>query len=311
MTSARNTSAWLTGYIPDLPTPFDKADRIDLGALERLCEHQIAAGVSALVICETAGEAWNLSDAERDIVVRAAVKIARGRIPVIAGAGSNSTSRAIEAARRAEAAGADAVLSVVPYYNKPMQNGIYAHFRAIADSTRLPIILHDAPARTVRELANETLVRLAESKQFIGLRDGTADVNRPMRLSSQLPSDFRWLSGHDATAMAYIAAGGNGCISLVANVSPKLCRTIFSCIRERRFGTALCIQSRLALLESCLSNNSLAALKYALSLLGLMHPGTRLPIAQLDEQAKAMVAEAMIGIDGDLPDASEPIASRC
>jgi 4-hydroxy-tetrahydrodipicolinate synthase len=225
--SPATATTWLAGYIPDLPTPFDQADRIDLRALARLCERQIAAGVSAMVVCETAGEAPTLSTAERDIIIRAAVEITRGRARIIAGAGSNSTSRAIELTRRAEAAGADAVLSVVPYYNKPMQNGLYAHFQAIADSTELPIILHDIPARTARKLAYDTLIRLAHSKKFIGLRDGTGDVNRPMRLRSMLPQNFRLMSGHDATALAYVAEGGDGCISMMSNVTPDLCRALF------------------------------------------------------------------------------------
>jgi 4-hydroxy-tetrahydrodipicolinate synthase len=159
--------------------------------------------------------------------VRAAVEIARGRIRIIAGAGSNSTSQAIEMTRSAEAAGADAVLSVVPYYNKPMQVGIHAHFRAIAVSTSLPIILHDVPSRTIRGLSDDTLARLAKSAQFIGLRDGTADLSRPPRLRSLLPPGFRLLSGDDATALAFIANGGDGCISLVSNVAPDLCEAIF------------------------------------------------------------------------------------
>src|SRR3981081_1481191 len=148
MTYLVNPATWLAGYIPDLPTPFDEDDRIDLAAFSKLCERQIEAAVSAIVVGETAGEASTLTPAEHDTVVRTAVEIARGRVRVIAGAGSNSTSQAIELTRRAEAAGADAALSVVPYYNKPMQAGIYAHFRAIADQTSLPIILHDVPART-------------------------------------------------------------------------------------------------------------------------------------------------------------------
>src|SRR6202043_81369 len=195
MTSFTHPSTWLAGYIPDLPTPFDEADRLDLAAFARLCERQIEAGVSAIVVGETAGEAATLTPAEHDTIVRTAVEIARGRVRVIAGAGSNSTSQAIELTRRAEAAGADAVLSVVPYYNKPMQAGIYAHFRAIANSTTLPIILHDIPSRTLRELSDDTLARLAQSKQFIGLRDGTGDITRPMRLRSRLPPGFRLLSG--------------------------------------------------------------------------------------------------------------------
>src|SRR6266403_478775 len=193
MTTLINPATWLVGYIPDLPTPFDESDRMDLIAFARLCERQIEAGVSAIVVGETAGEASTLTPAEHDTIVRSAVEIARDRVRVIAGAGSNSTSQAIELTRRAEMAGADAVLSVVPYYNKPMQAGIHAHFQAIADSTALPIILHDIPSRTIRELSDDTLARLAQSKQFIGLRDGTGDITRPMRLRSLLPSAFRLL----------------------------------------------------------------------------------------------------------------------
>src|SRR6202011_472813 len=213
MTSVANRATWVAGYIPDLPTPFDDNDGIDLTAFAKLCERQIGAGVTAIVAGETAGETSTLTPAEHETIVRAAVEIARGRVRVIAGSGSNSTSQAIELTRRAEAAGADAVLSVVPYYNKPMQAGIYAHFRAVAASTALPIILHDIPSRTIRELSDDTLVRLAESRQFIGLRDGTGDIARPVRVQSLLPPGFRMLSGDDATALAFVANGGDGCIS--------------------------------------------------------------------------------------------------
>jgi 4-hydroxy-tetrahydrodipicolinate synthase len=297
---------WLAGYIPDLPTPFDEDDRIDLTAFAKLCERQIEAGVSAIVVGETAGEASTLTPAEHDTIVRTAVEISRGRVCVIAGAGSNSTSQAIELTRRAEAAGADAVLSVVPYYNRPMQAGIHAHFRAIADSTALPIMLHDIPSRTNRELSDDTLARLAESKQFIGLRDGTGDIARPPRLRSLLPSGFRLLSGDDATALAFIANGGDGCISQISNVAPELCRVIFSSCRQGRLQSARYLQSRLAPLTASLSRESPAALKYALCLLGFMSPGTRLPMVELADAAKAEVASAIAAIgDEDIACPSE------
>src|SRR6202142_66763 len=201
---------WLSGYIPDLPTPFDDADQLDLAAFARLCERQIEAGASAIVVGETAGEAATLTPAEHDRIVRAAVQTARGRVRVIGGAGSNSTRQAVELTGHAEAAGASAVLSVVPYYNKPMQAGIHAHFRAIADSTGLPIILHDIPSRTIRELSDDTLARLAESRRFIGVRDSTGDLPRPLRLWALLPAGFRLLSGDDATALAFASLGGDG-----------------------------------------------------------------------------------------------------
>ena len=306
MTTLAHPATWLAGYIPDLPTPFDENDRIDLAAFARLCERQIEAGLPAIVVCETAGEAATLTPAEHDGIVRAAIKIARGRVRVIAGAGSNSTSQAIELTRRAEISGADAVLSVVPYYNKPMQIGIHAHFQAIADSSALPIILHDIPSRTIRELSDDTLVRLSQSRQFIGLRDGTSDVLRPMRLRSRLPSGFRLLSGDDATALAFVANGGDGCISTISNVAPELCQAIFSNCRQGRLQSARYLQNRLAALNAALSRESPAALKYALSMLGFMRPSTRLPIVELAEAAKAEVARAIAEIgDEDLACPSE------
>lgn len=286
----------MTGYIPDLPTPFDEHGATDLAAFATLCERQIEAGVSAIVAGENTGETSTLTASEHEAIVRAAVETARGRVRVIAGAGSNSTSQAIELTRRAEAAGADAVLSVVPYYNKPMQSGIRAHFEAIAASTTLPIILHDIPARTVRELADDTLVRLAESRRFIGLRDGTGDVTRSMRLRPLLPHGFRLLSGDDATALAFIANDGDGCISTISNVAPDLCLAIFSSCRQGQLQTAKCLQNRIAPLTAALSKENPAALKYALCLLGFMSPTTRLPIVELAEAAKAEVASAIVGI---------------
>ncbi len=289
-------SAWFTGFIPDLPTPFDAADAIDLKALAALCERQVAAGVPALVICETAGEAPTLSPAEQELVIRTAVDVARGRARIIAGAVSNSTSHAIALARRAEAAGADAIMSVVPAYNKPMQEGMLAHFRNIAGSIGLPVILHDVPSRTLRPLADETLVRLVESRQFVGLRDGSGDITRPMRLSRLLPAGFRLLSGDDATTFGTIACGGDGAISEVANIAPDLCRTIFSQVRQGRLQSARYLHKRLIPLIACLSRESPAALKYALSTLGLMSPATRLPIVPLDDAAQIEVARAFAAI---------------
>jgi 4-hydroxy-tetrahydrodipicolinate synthase len=301
MTSFTHPSTWLAGYIPDLPTPFDESDRIDLTAFAKLCERQIEASVSAIVVGESVGEASTLTPAEHDTIIRAAVGIARGRTRVIAGAGSNSTSQAIELTRHAEAAGADAVLSVVPYYNKPMQAGIDAHFRAIAGSTALPIILHDIPSRTIRELSDDTLARLAELRQFIGLRDGTGDVARPVRVRPLIPPGFRLLSGDDATALAFIASGGDGCISTISNVAPELCRVIYSSCRQGRLQSARCLQNRLAPLAASLAKESPAAVKYALCLLGLMSPNTRLPIVELADSAKAEVANAIAEIgDEDL-----------
>jgi 4-hydroxy-tetrahydrodipicolinate synthase len=308
MTSISTPATWLAGYIPDIPTPFDDNGSVDLAAFARLCEHQINAGVSAILVSETSGEASTLTSAEQERIIRAAIETAHGRVRVIAGAGSNSTRHAIELTQRAEAAGADAVLSVVPYYNKPTQAGIHAHFRAIAISSALPIILHDVPSRTMRELSDDTLLRLADSRHFIGLKDATGDITRLLRLRSQLPAGFRLLSGDDATALPFIANGGDGCMSAVSNIAPELCQSIFSNCRSGRPQTARYLQNRLAPLIAALAKENPAALKYALGLLGFMSPATRLPIVELADAAKAEVASAIAAIGDE--DIACPVEGR-
>jgi 4-hydroxy-tetrahydrodipicolinate synthase len=296
MTVSASAAGWLSGYIPDLPTPFDPDGAVDLRAFARLCQRQIEAGVSAIIVCETSGEASTLTSMEREAIIHTAVEVAHGHVRVVAGTGSNATSRAVELTRQANAAGADAILSVVPYYNKPTQAGICAHFRAIADSTALPIVLHDIPSRTVRELADGSLVRLAQSPQFVGLRDATGDIARVADLKRRLPSEFRLLSGDDATALAFIASGGNGCMSMVSNVVPEFCHAIFTSCRRGRLKQARRVQDRLLPLAAALSRDNPAALKYALSMLGLMRPDTRLPIVELDDTAKAAIAKSLAAL---------------
>jgi 4-hydroxy-tetrahydrodipicolinate synthase len=297
MAFVESPAMWLAGYIADLPTPFDENDEIDLVAFAKLCERQIKAGVTAIVVGETAGEATSLTLTEHDAIVRAAVRIARGRIRIIAGAGSNSTGQAVELTRRAEAAGADAVLSVTPYYNKPTQSGISAHFQAIATTTTLPIILHDVPSRTARGLSDDTIAQLAESGQFIGLKDATCDVARPGRLRPSVRPEFRLLSGDDTTAAAFLSCGGDGCISVISNIVPDLCQAIYSSCKQGRFQIARQAAGRLASLTDCfLRDDTPATLKYALSLLGLISPGVRLPIVELNAQSKAEIASAVTAI---------------
>jgi len=185
----------LSGFAPALPTPFDQDGALDRVAFERLCHGQIEHGATALVVCGTTGEAPTLSASEHQELIRIAVGVACGQVPVVAGAGSNSTNHAIDFARAVEAAGADAILSVVPYYNKPTQAGMHAHFCAIADAVGLPIILYDVPSRTACALADATVARLAERPQFIGLKDATGDMARPLRLRALLGNGFRLLSG--------------------------------------------------------------------------------------------------------------------
>jgi len=281
----------LSGYAPALPTPFDDGGNVDVAAFEHFCERQIREGATALVVCGTTGEAPTLRPGEDHILVRSAVDVARGRVPVIAGAGSNSTAHAIELTKDAEAGGADAILSVVPYYNKPIQSGLYAHFRAIAQSTELPVILYDVPSRTACGLADETIARLAELPQIIGLKDATGDFTRPSRLRSLVGLDFRLLSGDDATALAFLAQGGNGCISVTSNVAPGLCRAMFLACRQGQLSKSHQYAIPIAQLTAALfRETSPAPVKYALSLFGFMSAKVRLPLVELTDQSRASVS---------------------
>jgi 4-hydroxy-tetrahydrodipicolinate synthase len=284
----------LSGYAPALPTPFGDDDNIDVTAFEQLCDRQIRAGATALVVCGTTGEAPTLRPAEHATLIQIAVAVARGRVPVIAGAGSNSTAHAIELTRDAELAGADAILSVVPYYNKPTQPGLYAHFRAITQSSGLPVILYDVPSRTVCGLVDETIARLAELPKIIGLKDATGDMTRPTRLRSLLGPDFRLLTGDDATALAFIAQGGNGCISVTSNLVPGLCRDMFLACRQGQITSAQQWAAPIGKLTAVLfRETSPAPLKYALSLLGLMSAKVRLPLVEVTNATKAELTTAM------------------
>jgi 4-hydroxy-tetrahydrodipicolinate synthase len=288
MTTIGRHVSRLSGYAPALPTPFDNDGNIDSAAFERFCDRQIQAGATALVVCGTTGEAPTLSPAEHRTLIRIAIGASCGQVPVVAGAGSNSTEHAVELTRDAEARGADAILSVVPYYNKPTQAGLLAHFRSVAQSTGLPIILYDVPSRTACGLTDETVVRLAEMPHFIGLKDATGDVTRPGRLRSLVGPDFRLLSGDDATALAFFAQGGNGCISVTSNVAPSLCRSMFLACKQGEMAKAQRLANKVAQLTSALfRETNPVPLKYALSLLGIMSPGVRLPLVELTEQTKA------------------------
>jgi len=289
--------AQLAGYAPALPTPFDTDDTIDVAALEQLCHYQIRDGAAALVVCGTTGESPTLTPREHAQIIRIAVDAANGRVPVIAGAGSNSTSHAITLARQAEAAGADALLCVTPYYNKPTQAGLIAHFSAIAQSTGLPVILYDVPSRTACGLADETVARLAEMPQIIGLKDATGDVARPARLRPLVKTEFRLLSGDDATAPAFLAFGGDGCISVTSNVAPGLCRSLYLACRQGQVGRAERLTAAAAKLTAALfCESNPVPVKYALGLLGLMSARVRLPLVDLHPDSKAEVAATLAQI---------------
>jgi len=278
----------LLGYAPALPTPFDDNDAIDAAAFENFCELQISNGATALVVGGTTGEAPNLSGEEHRKLLRIAAGVSRGRVPIIAGAGSNSTQHAIELTKDAEASGADAVLSVVPYYNRPTQAGLYAHFSEIAASTGLPIILYDVPTRTACSLADETIARLAELPHIAGLKDATGNPSRTARLRMLVGTDFRLLSGDDATALAFIVEGGDGCVSVTSNVAPGLCRDMLLSLRQGQITRAQRLSHPIAQLTAALfRETNPAPVKFALSLLGLMTPRVRLPLVEIGEKTKS------------------------
>ncbi len=294
MSSINPRISKLSGYAPAVPTPFDGEGHIDVTAFQHFCDRQIREGATALVVCGTTGEAPTLTRAEHKDLVRLARITSHGRVPIIAGAGSNATTHAVELTRDAEEAGADAILSVVPYYNKPTQTGLYAHFRTIAESTELPVILYDVPSRTACGLEDETIARLSELPQIIGLKDATGDVTRPARLRHLVGHEFRLLSGDDKTALAFFAEGGNGCISVVSNLAPGLCWNLFlahklvQLKRARQFADAI---ARLAV--PLFRESNPVPLKYALSLFGLMSSKVRLPLVELSTAAQTEVFSAV------------------
>jgi 4-hydroxy-tetrahydrodipicolinate synthase len=295
MSALLRSNLTLHGYMPAIPTPFDATGKIDHAALAHFCDLQIREGATALVVCGTTGEAPTLTAREQEAVVRTAVGVSDGRVPVIAGAGSNSTIHAIELACDAEAAGADAVLSVVPYYNKPGQLGLYAHFRAIAEAIGLPVVLYDVPSRTACGLADETITRLAEIPQFIGLKDATGDIVRAVALRSLLGSQFTLLSGNDATALAFMAHGGDGCISVTSNLAPRLCGRMYLEMKDGCLLEAQRLnQSVLRLTDALFQETNPVPLKYALSQRGLMSPKVRLPLVEPAQETKRHI-EAVLG----------------
>jgi len=283
----------LKGSIPALITPM-KDGAVDEEAFRRLVSWQIAEGSHGLVPCGTTGESPTLSHKEHMCVVELCVREANGRVPVIAGAGSNSTAEAIALTRFAKEVGADAVLSVTGYYNKPSQEGLYRHYAAIAEAVDIPIIVYNIPARAVVEVSVETMARLSKIANIAGVKDATANLARPIRERAVCGPDWRMLSGEDGTALAYAASGGHGCISVTANVAPRLCAQFQELCMKGDFASALALQQRLMVLHDALfCEPSPAPVKYAASLLGLCSDEVRLPLVSASETARAKVRAAM------------------
>ncbi len=283
----------IKGSMPALITPFH-GGAVDEAALRRLIVWQLAEGSHGLVPVGTTGESATLTHEEHNRVVEICVEEAAGRVPVIAGAGSNSTAEAIALTRHAKSVGADAVLSVAPYYNKPTQEGLYRHFAAIAESADIPIVIYNIPSRSVVEISVETMERLSKIANIIGVKDATANLVRPSRERAACGKDFRLLSGEDATALGYMAHGGHGCISVTANVAPKLCAQFQDACLRGDFAAALAIQDRLMPLHDAMfCEASPAPVKFAVSLLGHCSDAVRLPIVAASETARARIRAAM------------------
>ncbi len=282
-----------TGSYVALITPFD-GDAVDEDALVRLIHWHIDQGTHGIVPVGTTGESPTLGHDEHKRVVELTVKTVAGRLPVVAGAGSNSVREAIDFSRHAQSVGADALLHVAGYYNRPNQEGMYQHFKAVHDACELPIIIYNIPPRCVVGVDVDTLVRLAKLPRIVGVKDATCDLGRPGRERVRIEGEFSWLSGEDATAVAYNASGGRGCISVTANVAPALCAQMQSACQSGDFGAALSIQDRLMPLhEALFAEPSPAGAKYAVARLGLCADTCRLPIVPLTEATRARIDAAM------------------
>jgi 4-hydroxy-tetrahydrodipicolinate synthase len=285
----------IKGSIPALITPM-KDGKVDETAFRALVSWQIAEGSHGLVPCGTTGESPTLSHEEHMRVVEICVEEAAGRVPVIAGAGSNSTEEAIALHRHAKDVGADAVLSVTGYYNKPSQEGMYRHFAALADAVDIPILLYNIPGRAIVEISVETMARLARLPAILGVKDATANLMRPSRERNAIGKDWRLISGEDGTALGYMAHGGHGCISVTANVAPRLCAEFQEACMAGDFAKARAYQDKLMPLHDAMfCEPSPAPVKYGVSLLGRCTPQVRLPLVEATDAARAQVKAAMLG----------------
>ena len=281
------------GSIPALVTPF-KNGALDSATLKQLVEWHIAEGSHGLVPVGTTGESPTLSHAEHGQVIAEVVKAAAGRIPVIAGAGSNNTTEGIELIRHAEKVGANAALIVTPYYNKPTQRGLIAHYTALHDCCSLPIIIYNIPGRSVVDMSPETMGELARLPRIVGVKDATGKIERVSQQRLTCGADFVQLSGEDATALGFNAHGGVGCISVTANVAPKLCAEFQVATLAGDYKAALEYQDRLMPLhEAIFIEPGLVGAKYGLSLLGLCGEEVRLPLVGLTDGTKAKIKAAM------------------
>lgn len=285
---------FITGAITALITPFDYNDNLDENILKNLVELQISSGIHGICGCGTTGEASTLTQDEYIKVIEIIIDTVKKRVPVIIGTGSNSTKDAIKYAKIAQSMGADAIMVVVPYYNKPTQEGLMQHFKAISEAVSLPIILYNVPSRTGVNLAIETIVKLAEIDNIVGIKDATSDMNRPLILRSKIKKKFSLLCGDDSLTLAFNAQGGNGCISVASNIVPDLCANLQNLWHEGEFKGALELQTTLVPLYNILfCETNPIPVKYAANILGLCAPNVRLPLVQPSTEHKRKIEDIL------------------
>ena len=284
------------GSLVALITPF-RGGAVDESAFQEHVAWQIGQGTHGLVPIGTTGECPALEDEEQERLIALTVEVAKGRAPVIPGTGFNSTAHTIAATRAAKKAGADAALVVCPYYNKPTQEGLYQHFKAVHDAVDLPIVIYNIPGRSSVDMSNATMARLAKLPNIVGVKDATNDLTRPLKMRVEIGGEFSLLSGEDGTAVAYLAQGGDGCISVTANVAPALCAQMHGAWQKGDIATVRRINERLIPLhEALFAETSPAPVKYAASLLGRCTPEVRLPLCQTNPATQERVAAAMRGV---------------
>ncbi len=289
----QNLTLPFTGLYTAMITPF-KNGQIDWLAFEKIIEYQIAKGVDGLVLCGTTGESPTLSHEEHNSVIERGVKIVKNRVKVIAGSGSNSTSESIELTKHAQKSGADAALVIAPYYNKPTQDGLYAHFRVVHDSTDLPIILYNVPGRTSVNISDDTIAKLAELKNIVGIKDATGDLARVYTLNAKLGKPFTLLSGEDMTAVSFNASGGHGIISVTSNLLPDVCAKVQGLSLDGKIAEANTIQQSLTNINAILfMQTSPIPIKYIMHLAGFCEAEIRMPLCEPSSELKALLAKEL------------------
>jgi len=287
----------ITGSLVALVTPF-RNDELDEDAVRSLVQWHIEQGTHGVVPVGTTGESTTLTEKEHCRVIELVVEESAGRIPIVAGAGSNNTREAIFYNDAAQDLGADATLHVAGYYNRPSQEGLFRHFEAVHEAGRIPIIVYNIPPRAIVDILPETMARIAALPKVVGVKDATGDLTRPIRERLLIDDEFSFLSGEDGTAVSYNAAGGNGCISVTANVAPAICSEMQTACANGDYATAAQIQERLMPLHMALfAEPSPAGIKYAASLLGLCDAACRLPIVPLSGDSKSAIRDAMTDLE--------------